>query len=83
MTRPAGYTGESVKSRAATLEDDAKTLVLAQRQALLVALATLDRTTYNVQTGKAKADEVTAAISSGADDALVALDAILAALTRE
>jgi hypothetical protein len=81
---PAGYTGESVKSRAATLGDEAKTLVLAQRQALLVALGTLDRATYNVQMGKAKADAVTtAAISACADEAVIALDAILAALARE
>jgi hypothetical protein len=57
-------------------------LVLAQRQALLVALATLDRASYNVQTGKAKADEMTTAICACADDALTALDAILAALSR-
>jgi len=57
-----GYTGESVKSRAASLKtEQAKATVLDQRSALLVSLAKLDKAAYAVQIGKtppAEASEV-------------------------
>lgn len=78
-----GYTGESVKSRAVTLTDDVKNQVIAQRQALLVALGTLDKAAYNVQTGKAKPLDVAETITSCADDALAAIDGIIIRLSTE
>jgi len=48
----SGYTGTSVKSRAAALDEEPRAAMMAQRQALLVALATLDQAAYSVQTGK-------------------------------
>ena len=79
---PAGYTGASVKSRAAELGEEARAAVIAQRQTLLVALATIDRAAYNLQMGKDKPDDAAAIIAANIDDALAALDGIIAKVAQ-